>query len=581
MVSFFSGIRNKFIVIYLLFGLLPLLAISYHTFHSASGALERLATAQLTNLTAKTANQARQLVGTVEKDIKLLSGYPFIQLAFLQFSFGQQLETVANKLASYKHQSGLYARISLISLEGEVILTVPEADRRVPPAQVDAGRLKLAALVDSYTSGVLPDHPEGPLIVFTKRVYDFENASEPVGLLAFYVDLQTLTRYIGELDASLGARGFIFDHNLGRFLQETPLPFDPTGALFPAGEGGPVRIAEAQDFKLFFADIPALSWTLGITLPQEVLLGDITRLRQKGLTFALSIAVLAMLTTLFFVRRITDPIARLIRGAQAFSEGDLDHRIEIGGEGEMCRLGEEFNAMATKIKAREKQIREVDRLASVGILAAGVAHEVRNPLAGMKSCAQLMQRKAISTEVGVLAQGINEEIDRLDKIVRQLLDFARPKEAAPQPVQLEQIINKVLEMTHKTLQAEGIEVHAQLDPAPSVLVDADQVHQIVLNLVLNAAQAMQGGGQLHVRQTVAGEKVAVTIADTGCGIAAEHLEHIFDPFFTLNPGGTGLGLSVVHSLMVENRIEWTLQSTPGEGTVFELHFANPDHGRDS
>lgn len=573
---FFKGIRRKFISIYLLFGLLPLLLISYHSFNTASAALETLTNRQLSDLTAKTASQTSQKIHEIRKDLDLLSGFPFIQLSFLQFSFGQRLETVLFKLKRYQSQNDLYSRISLISLDGDVILSIAGEGDGPEVQRADRSRLKLASLVDTYTSGVISDHPEGPLIIYTKRVYDFEKATHPVGLLAFYIRLDALTRYVKELAPASNGQGFVYDHQLRQPLLPDPAPLDPAALLGNRDLAtNAVFIAETAGAKVFLAQVPELHWTVGLILPEQLLFGDIIRLKVKSLSFALSIAALALLTTLFFVRRITNPITQLTRGAQAFSEGDLDYQIEIVGEGELRRLGEEFNAMAQKIKAREKQIRQVDHLASLGILAAGVAHEVRNPLAGMKSCAQLMQRKAISQEVAQLAGGINEEIDRLDRLVKQLLDFARPQEPAPRLVPLEQILERVLELTGKSLQQEGVEVVADLPATAPVRVDANQTQQIFLNLVLNATQAMKGGGRLRISLHQEADEVVAVVADSGCGIAAEDQKHIFDPFFTTRAGGTGLGLSVVHSLMLENNIAWTLQSTPGGGTVFELRFATP------
>lgn len=568
---FFRGIRNKFIASYLLFGLVPLLVISYQSFHSASASLERHASNQLSDLTIKTASQTRQRYQEIVKDLDLLAGYPFIQLAFLQFSFGQRLETVNFKLQRYKSRNDLYARISLISLDGDLILTIPEDSARRAAANIDQSRLRLAALTDNYFSGVVFDHPEGPLLIFSKRVYDFEHPTIPVGLLAFYIRLDSLTHFVEELDADSDAIGFVYDHSHELFLQNRTLPLDPR-AQFPQRAGDEVRLVDDRDNKLFFAGVPELNWTVGFTLPTEVLFDDINALKSQNLLFALAIATFALLTTLFFVRRITEPIGSLIEGAQQFSEGNLSHRITMRGEGEMQRLGEEFNAMAEKLAAREKQIRTVDRLASLGILAAGIAHEVRNPLAGMKSCAQLMQRKAISPEVAELAAGVNEEIQRLDAIVRQLLEFARPAEAEKTSVKLAEVFDRALEMTRGPLEKAGITILRDLHEVPPVFVDARQTQQILLNLMLNSAQAMPEGGTLHLSLALEQNLVTATVADTGCGIPEEHLEHIFDPFFTLHPGGTGLGLSMAHSLMEENAIRWQVDSRPGAGTTFRLFF---------
>jgi two-component system sensor histidine kinase HydH len=183
-----------------------------------------------------------------------------------------------------------------------------------------------------------------------------------------------------------------------------------------------------------------------------------------------------------------------------------------------------------------------------------------------------MQRKAISPEIGPLARGIDEEIDRLDRIVRELLEFARPGEASPAWLDLGATVARVLELAGASLEEAGIRVTKALAPVAPVWADGDQVRQVFLNLVLNAAQAMRQGGELRIGLSAADERVIASIEDNGCGIPLEHLERIFDPFFTLQPGGTGLGLSVVHSLMLENGIDWKVESEPGSGTRFELFF---------
>jgi signal transduction histidine kinase len=128
-------------------------------------------------------------------------------------------------------------------------------------------------------------------------------------------------------------------------------------------------------------------------------------------------------------------------------------------------------------------------------------------------------------------------------------------------------------MTQNVLEKEGISILREISPVPAVFVDAGQVQQILLNLILNAAQAMEGGGRLRLALKERDEDVVVTVADTGCGIEPEHQARIFDPFFTLRPAGTGLGLSVAHSLMEENGIQWQIESQPGEGTSFRLIFS--------
>ncbi len=569
----FRGIRSKFIIIYLLLGLAPLLAMTYHASYVGSVSLENLSSQQLTNLTDKTASQINQQLTSIYKDLDLLANYPFIQLAFLQFSFGQRLETVEQKLSRYKAQNPLYARISLVSFDGDLILTVPEQRGSKVSPMADLGRLFLSRSVDTFSSGVLLSHPDGPLLVFSKRVVDFEDATRPVGHLVFYVKLATLSGYVEDLSPVPGTVGFVFDHQLNRIISSMPLPDAIHQQILEDAYGTISAHKEKIDnYRLYWSRIADLDWSIGLVLPEQALLGSISRLKARSLTFTALVAVVALLLTLYLVKRITNPIAQLMHGAQEFSAGNLDHRIRIKGEGELRRLGEKYNAMASRLKSREKQIIQVDRLASLGIMAAGIAHEVRNPLAGMKSCAQLMRRKAISSEVETLAHGINVEIDRLDQIVRQLLDFARPREAFQSAVLLTDCVSEILQMVRKELDQRRIKVATEFNVIPLVMTDAGHVQQIFLNLILNAAQAMPDGGSLTIALQQVDEKVEVAISDTGCGITAEHLDRIFDPFFTTRPSGTGLGLSVVHSLMKENNITWRIASEVGKGTVFLLYF---------
>ncbi len=578
----FRGIRSKFIIIYLLLGLAPLLAMTYHASYVGSVSLENLSNQQLTNLTDKTASQINQQLTNIYKDLDLLANYPFIQLAFLQFSFGQRLATVEQKLLRYVAQNPLYARISLVSFDGDLILTVPEQSGPSVPLREDLARLFQSRAVDTFSSGVLLSHPDGPLLIFSKRVFDFEDPTRPVGHLAFYVRLDSLSGYVEDLSPVPGTVGFVFDHQLNRIISSVPLPREIHQQILEDANGTISAHKEKLDkYRLYWSRIADLDWSIGLVLPEQALLGSITRLKVSSLTFTALVAVAALLLTFYLVRRITDPIAQLMRGAQEFSAGNLDHRIEIRGEGELRRLGEKYNAMASQLKSRERQIIQVDRLASLGIMAAGIAHEVRNPLAGMKSCAQLMKRKAISSEVETLAQGINVEIDRLDQIVRQLLDFAKPTEASQRAVALGEIITEILKMVRKELDQRRIKVVTEIEDAPPVFTDSGHVQQILLNLILNAGQAMPDGGELKISLALREKAVVVRISDSGCGISAEHLDRIFDPFFTTRPSGTGLGLSVVHSLMKENNIGWHIRSTVGKGTEFELYFQLRNQGEEA
>ena len=243
----------------------------------------------------------------------------------------------------------------------------------------------------------------------------------------------------------------------------------------------------------------------------------------------------------------------------------------------------------TDIKKMEMQLRRSDRLASLGILSAGMAHEIKNPLVTLKTFSQLLPeryddrdfRDTFSTLVG-------HEIRRIDSIVNQLLHFARPAEPRLAPVSLHPVLEHSLKLVAEELRTKNIVLVCFLfAPRDRLLADSNQLSQVFLNLFLNAIESMRGGGQLTVTTDAAlpgslafsgrlgkpaGEQIHISIADTGSGIKPEDLAHIFDPFFTTKSEGTGLGLSVAHGIIEEHGGLIDVDSTVAKGAIFHIYF---------
>jgi two-component system nitrogen regulation sensor histidine kinase GlnL len=242
----------------------------------------------------------------------------------------------------------------------------------------------------------------------------------------------------------------------------------------------------------------------------------------------------------------------------------------------------------TQIKRLEQNVQRADRLSSIGTLAAGMAHEVKNPLVSIKTFTQLLPTRFDDADFRkTFAEVVPHEVDRIDAIVSRLLDFARPKDAHFGLQDLRTIIEQVLALLENETRKGSITV--QLDFPPSripVYSDEQQLHQVFLNLFLNAIDALRrtNGGTLSVRAYYdrvhlrrngvtsfrETECVRVVVSDTGCGISPEHLEHLFTPFFTTKAEGCGLGLSVVHGIITEHGGEIDVSSVPGSGTSFTV-----------
>ncbi len=243
------------------------------------------------------------------------------------------------------------------------------------------------------------------------------------------------------------------------------------------------------------------------------------------------------------------------------------------------RLEESYTKLrqqADQILEIEENLRRVDRLSALGELSAGMAHEIRNPLGSIRGTAEILQDGIPESDPRYeFTRILIKEVDRLNRVVQDFLNFARPPMMEQESVNLEQSIDEVLLLVRPQLQKSAVAVDFSPSLVPPIRGQSEQLRQIFLNLILNALQAMPGGGTLRIVTRAQDGVAQVQLRDTGQGIAPEHLEKVFNPFFTTRSEGTGLGLAITHRLMQGHggRIEVT--SRPGEGTTFTLNFPLP------
>lgn len=225
-----------------------------------------------------------------------------------------------------------------------------------------------------------------------------------------------------------------------------------------------------------------------------------------------------------------------------------------------------------EIRRLEEEVRRKEKLAAIGGLAAGVAHEIRNPLSSIKGIASYYKGKfADGSEDKEMAGVMIEEVDRLGRVISQLLEFARPAELNLRPANL----NEILEHSARLVKQEAIAKNILIDlnltsKGEPILVDPDRLTQCFLNLYLNGLQAMENGGLLTISSFIRNGGFAVDIKDSGSGISADNLAKIFDPYFTTKTKGTGLGLAIVHKIVEAHRGQVKVRSTIGQGTVFSI-----------
>jgi two-component system sensor histidine kinase HydH len=244
----------------------------------------------------------------------------------------------------------------------------------------------------------------------------------------------------------------------------------------------------------------------------------------------------------------------------------------------------------TNIKQLEEQLRRSERLAALGRLAAGIAHEIRNPLSSIKGFATILANRFKDEDRnGKIAEVMVQEVERLNRVVTELLDFARPTELAKQPHDAEELIRHSLRLIESDALRQNVKIEWAIHPDGLELeVDPDRFAQVLLNLYLNSLQAMEDGGTLRIEVSRQSDQAVLKVADSGKGIDPENLAHVFDPYFTTKPRGVGLGLANVHKLVEAHGGDIEVESTPGRGTCFTIrlpssieHSARPPAASDS
>lgn len=297
------------------------------------------------------------------------------------------------------------------------------------------------------------------------------------------------------------------------------------------------------------------------------------------------VATVASLALIFLVTMVVmRPIGRIVEMSRRVIGGDLSARVGIRPAGEMGVLCQAIDGMANAVAQREiqltqatqQQVTRAEKLASIGRLAAGVAHEINNPLTGVLTFAHLMHEKPnMDAQDKQDLDLIIHETTRAADIVRGLLDFARERPPLMEELDLNDVVHRTLRLIVNQKKFEKIVIdELLLEDLPAICGDRNQLQQVLLNLSLNACTAMPQGGKLTISTFAADDKVVLKVADTGCGIKKEDLDSIFEPFFTTQPvgKGTGLGLSVTYGLVEQHGGTLEVQSKEGDGTTFTIRF---------
>jgi len=351
---------------------------------------------------------------------------------------------------------------------------------------------------------------------------------------------------------------------------------------FRQGAGGD----QLLEVRTTLGTAPDFRGSLAIGFSLEPVDRRVADLAGRAIVAAIVLMLVNSVLTAIYVETLIRPILSLNRTMKRAALGDLGVRASARTGDEVGELGAVFNRMMDELEAvhaRDKVQRALlahtEKMVAVGTLAAGVAHEVNNPLAGILACVENMKSDPEDNDtreryLDLIVDGLN----RIERTINTLLNFSRQREMSLEETSLNHNLKHVVELVGYQLRRAGIEVRFDLDPS-GAMVHADhfQMEQLFLNLVLNAVQAMPRGGELVLRTRVSEDGVIAEVRDSGTGIPEEIRDRIFDPFFTTREvgEGTGLGLSVSDSITAAHGGVIEVKSTLGAGTLFRVELPLP------
>ena len=295
---------------------------------------------------------------------------------------------------------------------------------------------------------------------------------------------------------------------------------------------------------------------------------------------------LAITISLILLKFVKRPLDSIIDNMSRVEKGDLSGRVDYQGKDEIGRLITSFNSMVDRLDAAKteleqlhfQQLERADRLASIGEMAAGIAHEIKNPLAGISAAVAIIKDDLIAADPRYeILEEVLQQVQRLDKTVNDLLFFGKPTVPELSCIDINEVITKTFKFASQHRGLLNIEKRLELAPdLPTVYADSKQMQQVFLNIILNAFQAMANGGTLTITTCLSPRQdrtfVRIDVADTGSGIPPQILEKIFTPFFTTKAQGTGLGLPICCKLVDLHNGEIKVASDDRNGTVFTIEL---------
>ena len=506
------------------------------------------------------------------------------------------LELAINTIVS---DFALFDNLSVLDISGNLIAST-SFDEKVPFKFSKNGETSpvLATILKGKTfrTDVYVSEERLPLLDIGEPI---ELHGEVFAILYAVVDLKAMWDIVDENIVGESGEAFIFNTN-GVYIahsdrinvyQKNKFNNEEVIQKVSEKESGTMIYKTSQNIEMVagYAPIGDYGWGAMIQQPTSEAFAPANRMRVRVFQFMVLSVILASLLAFFYTRWIVAPVKDLVSGMEQFSKGALDYRIQNVGKDEIGALAENFNEMAVRLTEYQNTLKRTERLETLGKLASVLSHEIRNPLNSMVINMQILKRELAKEIVnkekvekfyGILAS----EIKRVDQLVQDFLLIARPPKLELEKVAINEIIDEVSMMQVADSLQKGVRIEREYEKTPiHANVDAAKIRQVIVNLVLNAIQAMPGGGRLKIaikeadkeakyQNKLPEKSLLISFSDTGHGIKPEDLNKIFDFYYSTKRDGSGLGLAVVQQIIEEHNGIISVESEVGKGATFNIYL---------
>jgi signal transduction histidine kinase len=583
--SFFRRLSTSLLITLTLLSAVPLILVVFFMRSVAIESTREIIRNQNRLIAKRAANEIKLFLNTPDILLSLLSGIKDVK------DMNPRSQTIIiNKVLEDYHP--IFNKVFVIDKSGKVIST---SGQKVS-SETYANESFFIHIVEGkhrYITHVKFDDAQNPFIIFS---YPIVQSGHIIGVLAGEVNIERIWKLVDEIKIGKTGNAFIIG-STGQAIAH-PNKYNVMNEIRVLGDNIIDEIKKNSEISLVFdtpqgetmlgtfVHIRDFEWTMAIQQPVNDY-SDVPSalLYYEVLAFIILVILIAVLIASLLKRRITEPINSLISGVKRYAEGDLSFRINIERYEEIAVLAEEFNTMASNLYKNQEKLRGVERLAAMSRFATLVSHEIRNPLNSMNINMKILKREIDNPKGDIEKKQkyfniITSEINRMDNLIKNFLIIARPPRFDFVLNDMHGILEEVILLHRENSKQQNVSIKKEFQDGKSIAnVDRDQMKQVFHNIIINALQAMPGGGELRIQtrfkkmdtsldQNI--QFIRIKFIDTGIGIPEDKIRDIFEIYYTMKKTGTGLGLAIARQIVEGHFGSIDVKSKVGEGTTITV-----------